>query len=186
LGGGYEEVVHTWTSISEPEATQISLQYRKPSSGRIIIWPSVQGYVLKDDLAVFLGEKATEKLDTQNRRATEGRLFAVKSPELPLDITAQVLQQYCTETGLASTNFVKDSFGSLKETKNALEIPFGILSRGERGPGTIDIHDTTMTISWHDIEAIMQDVKTTGTIHKDRVWGTSYIKKEFKPETTDK
>jgi len=182
LSGGYEEVTYTRNSLSEPSAHQITLQYRDSNGVRVMIWPSETGAVIHNDVAVFVAEKTSETPNPDNRRATTERLFAVRAPNLPLDITDQVLQQYCTETGLAFTNFVKDSFASLNKTDNALEIPFGILSRGERGPGTINIHGTTMTLSWHDIKAIMQDVSATGTIRKDRVWHTSYIEKDFKPE----
>jgi hypothetical protein len=32
----------------------------------------------------------------------------------------------------------------------------------------------------------MREVKEKGVVRKDRVWGTSYIKKEFKPEAGNK
>jgi len=39
-----------------------------------------------------------------------------------------------------------------------------------------------MTISWDQLSVIMREVKEKGVVRKDRVWGTSYIEKEFKPE----
>jgi hypothetical protein len=38
-------------------------------------------------------------------------------------------------------------------------------------------------LDWNQIFDIMHEVKEKGVEHKDRVWGTSYIEKEFKPET---
>ncbi len=137
FGGGYIWVTHTHNSISEPSASQFALYY-SPGKDKwwIKVWPDISGgIVVTNGIAVFIGEKASETPNPDNRKATTERLFAVRAPNLPLDITDQVLQQYCTETGLAFTNFVKDSFASLNETDNALEIPFGILSRGEKRIG---------------------------------------------------
>ena len=95
-----------------------------------------------------------------------------------MDITDQVLQKYCAETGVAFTNVIKDSFVCLTKTNGLLQIGFGILKRNERGPGDITAHDATMTISWHDIEAIMADVKKNGKLKKEKWSGTEYLQKD--------
>jgi S1-C subfamily serine protease len=182
LGNGYERVSYTQSSISEPEATQITLQYRKPNGRQIMIWPSAGGVVVRNDVAVFLGDVAAKQPNPENSRATDSRLFAVKAPELSLDITDQVFQKFSEETGVAFTNIVKNGIAVLKETGGAVEIGFVILGRGERGLGTINAHGATMTIPWNQIADIMREVKEKGVVRKDKVWGTSYIQKEFKPE----
>ena len=95
-----------------------------------------------------------------------------------MDITEQVLQKYCAGSGVEFTNITKDSFVSLTKTNGRLQILFGIIKVGERGPGTINAHDATMTISWQDIEAIMQDVKKTGKSKKEKWSGTEYLQKD--------
>jgi uncharacterized protein YlbG (UPF0298 family) len=37
-------------------------------------------------------------------------------------------------------------------------------------------------MDWNQISDVMREVKEKGVVRKDRVWGTSYIEKEFKPE----
>jgi hypothetical protein len=185
LGSGYIWVTHTQNSISEPSASQFELQY-SPGKGKWWkkVWPDLypSGIVIKDQVAVFVGNKASKRSRFYEPWPTESRLFAVKAPEMPMDITDQVFQQYCEKTGLAFTNIVKDGIGSLKKTDDAVEMDFIILSRGERGPGTINSYGTTMMIYWNQLSDIMREVKEKGVVRKDLRWGTKYLEIEFKPE----
>jgi hypothetical protein len=95
-----------------------------------------------------------------------------------LDITDQVLQKYCADSGVNFTNVIKDSFVALTKTNGALQILFGIIKIGERGPGSINDHDASLTISWHDVEAIMQDVKKNGKAQKEKWSGFEYLQKQ--------
>src|SRR5882672_6724160 len=97
LRNGYEEVahpVHNFLIGEEPPPPRVALQYRGTGSQTkpILIWPALSGAneVIKDDLAIFVGDKAY----VQPERVTHPRLFAVKPPELPLDITDEVLWRW--------------------------------------------------------------------------------------------
>lgn len=49
-----------------------------------------------------------------------------------------------------------------------------------------DQPEAIITLNWNQIADIMREVKEKGVVRKDLRWGTSYIEKEFKPETTNK
>ena len=87
------------------------------------------------------------------------------------------MQKYCAESGVKRADIVKDSFVSLTKTNDALRIDFVILRRGLKSPDSIDDGDGIAIISWHDIEAIMQDVKKTGKLKKEKRSGTEYLQK---------
>jgi hypothetical protein len=174
LGNGYERVSYTQSSISEPEATQITLQYRNLNERRVMIWPSVYGYIIKDDVAVFLGDVATKQPNPENSRATDSRLFAVKAPELSLDITDQVLAQGGKERRKSFWQIPKSAtIATLKKTNDGIDV----------GIAFVDWTDRDIKLTWNQLSDIMREVKEKGVERKDRVWGTSYIEKEFKPET---
>jgi hypothetical protein len=127
-------------------------------------------------MAVLVGGRA-ELYDDGVERLRE-RLIAFEAPAgPPVDITDQVLQQYCAESSVDFTNIIKDSFDSLTKTNDSLVFSFGIIRIGERGPGTINDHDAFLTISWRDMEAIIQDVKKTGTLRKEQRSGVVYLQK---------
>jgi hypothetical protein len=170
---GYEEVVYTWTSISEPTANQFALQYRKPTGGRVKIWPDVRTFTIKNDVAVFEGEVACEPRDPDEPRAMMSRLFAVKAPELPLDITDEVLWRWSNKNGIDFTNAVKiASVVTVGEKENHLEIRFAFWNNND--------WPRIILLDWNEISDIMHEVKENGAVRKDRVLHTSYIEKEFK------
>ena len=176
LGSSYEEVSYTRHSFSEPEATQITLQYRKPNGGRIMIWPSAGGVVVRNDVAVFVGDKAWKQPPFGERWPMKPRLFAVKAPELPLDITDEVLWRWSKQSKKNFTEiFGKDYIRYSKETNNVLEFHFFIVS-------IPDWKELNISMEWSQLSDIMREVKEKGVIHKDLRWGTTYIEKEFKLE----
>ena len=176
LGSGYEEVTYTQNSISEPSAHQITLQFRKPSGGRIMIWPSAGGVVVRNDVAVFVGDKAWKQPSFGERWPMKPRLFAVKAPELPLDITDEVLWRWSKQSKKNFTEiFGKDYISYSKETNNVLEFHFFIVS-------IPDWKELNISMEWSQLSDIMREVKEKGVVHKDLRWGTSYIEKGFKPE----
>lgn len=175
LGGGYEEVTYTWTSISEPPAHRDILQYREPSGRRIVVWPLVDGTGVKDGIALFLGEVAEEPRDPDEPRATMRRLFAVRAPEMPMDITDGVLWQWSKKTGIDFSEALKiASIVSVDEKGSQLIIRFAFWNNND--------WPRLVTSDWNQISAIMIEVKEKGIVRKDRVLGTSYIDGSFKPE----
>jgi hypothetical protein len=169
LANNYEEVTCTRTSW-EPPAQRFELRYKK-KWGAIVVWPDTYGIHIKNDVAVFKGYKTSDRLSPTSARTTEPRLFAVKAPELPLDITIEVLWQWSIESKGDFWKTVKTaSIVDIEEKDNTLIFHFA-----GGGPDS--------NLNWDQISDIMREVKEKGVEHKDRVWGTSYIEKEFKPET---
>src|SRR5882757_6424181 len=99
LGGGYEEVTYTRTSISEENANQITFQYRNSQGRLTMIWPSVRSYRIRNDIAVFVGDEAYEQPDSDDPQATRPRLFVVRSPDLPLDVSKEILWRQAKQSG---------------------------------------------------------------------------------------
>lgn len=99
VADGYEKVTHPTSPFSfEPVSPRISFQFREASGKNVLIWPDIYGgdCVVKGGLAVFLGDKAYMDADG---KATHPRLFAVKAPELPMDITDEVLWRWSKSSG---------------------------------------------------------------------------------------
>jgi hypothetical protein len=67
---------------------------------------------------------------------------------------------------------------ALIETNNLVRIGF---SSAKIRPGSKDIwdaFDSKQMISWNDIEAIVQDVKLSGKLKKEKRSGTEYLQKD--------
>jgi hypothetical protein len=177
LGNGYQEVTYTQNSISEPSAHRISLQYRNTNGKQTMIWPSLWGVreVIKSDVALFVGNVASESPQSDNLRATEPRLFAVKASGPPLDITEEILWRWSKNSGKDFSEALKTASVSYVEEKdNSLEFHFATW------PPTLPSIVTRW--DWNGILDIMREVKEKGVARKDRVWGATYIEKEFKQE----
>jgi hypothetical protein len=176
LGNGYEEVSHpARASINQPEATRISLQYRRPDGRTIPIWPSLYGAgeVVKGDVAIFVGDKAYVSPDPDDPRGTKPRLFAVQSPALPLDITGEILWRWSKATG---KDFAKAgqlfSLATPAEKNGQLELQLEFWTEEKDWPDK-----TTFQLDWNQVSDIIREVKEKGTVHKDLRWGTPYIEK---------
>jgi hypothetical protein len=180
IGNGFGYVTHvsgfTDRSLSE------GLWYQDSTGKRNRVWPYLQmvwgdNIQITNNIAILVGGVASTYKDGQERLSD--RLIAYEAPTgPPMDITDQILQRYCAQSGVAFTNVTKDSFVSLIKTNDDVQIEFGIVKRNERGPGDITAHDATMIISWHDIEAIMSDVKTTGKLKKENQSDFEYLQKD--------
>jgi hypothetical protein len=177
----YEEVGHpTRASFDQPETTRVSFQYRGPDGKTTLIWPSLYGVaeVVKGDMAIFVGDKTCVPPDSDNQRVTRPRLFAVRAPALPLDITDEVLRCWSKATG---KDFAKAmrlfSLATPAEMNGQLELQLEFWTEEKDWPDK-----TTFQLDWDQVSDIMRDVKEKGAAHKDLHWGTSYIEKEFQPE----
>jgi hypothetical protein len=177
LGGGYEEVSHpsrNYILLSEPEPPRTAFQYRNADGTITPIWPSLYGVaeVIKGKVAIFVGDKAYINPD----KVTHPRLFAVKSPELPMDITDEVLREWSTATG---RNFktAQDRFNEVTpEEKNgdlALRLDFSStqdLTRQDTWPA-----QSILRLTWSQVGDLMQNFKAAGVQKKDLRWDTPYI-----------
>jgi hypothetical protein len=177
LGGGYEEVTYTQPSIfMEQDAHRFALQYRNREGRLVAIWPSVpSGPDVANGIAVFVADAAREPRDPDEPRSTMRRLFAVRAPELPLDITDEVLWQWSKTNKIDFAEALKiASVVTLNKKEGQLEIRFAFWNN--------DDWPRLVTLDWNQISAIMSDVKGRGVVRKDRVWGASYMDGAFNPE----
>ncbi len=166
LSNGYEEVVR-------PART--GLQYRTPDGKITPIWPALAGVseVIKGDVVIFVGDKAYVSSDPDDPRGTKPRLFAVRSPALPLDITDVVLWRWSQATG---KDFEKtlDQFSMVTpaEKNGRLELQLEFWTQERDWPDK-----TTVQLDWNEVFDIMRAIAEKGALHKDLRWGTPYIEK---------
>jgi hypothetical protein len=180
LRNGYEEVSHPHhTLLDEPESPRISLQHRGADGVVTLIWPSLYGVndVIKGDLAIFVAEKAASGLE----RVTHPRLFAVRSPEAPLDITDEVLWRWSQTNGKDfSQSLQKLALITPEDKDGGLELRLEFWAsetwsaQREDWPG-----QGTLQLNWGQVDAIMQAVKTKGVMQKDLRWHSAYIGEKF-------
>jgi hypothetical protein len=95
-----------------------------------------------------------------------------------MDITGQLLERWCAQSGVELTNVMQDSFVELTRTNEALRIGFGIVKRNLRGPGTIDTGDGIAVVSWEEIRQAMREVRRQGKLKKDKSSGVEYLEIE--------
>ena len=180
LTGGYEEVTHPTHNllIGEPEQSRVSFQHRGADGKSIKIWPSLSGAkeVIKGDLAIFVGDKGY----AESELVTRSRLFAVKSPELPLDITDEVLWRWSQTTSKDFSKALERFNLVIPEERNGrleLHLEFsaaGYMSVDKDWPDKGDL-----TLDWKQVSEIMRAVKTKGVVEKDLRWHTPYIGERF-------
>jgi len=137
LGGGYEEKGHPNQSSPAPADTRVSFQYRAPDGKITLIWPSLYGVgeVIKGDVAIFVGDKAYVQPDADNPRGTKPRLFAVRSPGLPLDITGSIMAVVKTIRKRLRENFGPVQPGDPGGKERPVGSATGILDRRKRLAG---------------------------------------------------
>jgi hypothetical protein len=178
---GFGYVTHVKGIVDQSLST--ALCYRDNNGKIAVVWPSLDiingdNPVIKNDTAILVGGKAELYYDGVERLTQ--RLIVFKGPSgPPMDVTDQILEKYYAGTGLGLTNFMKDGFASLTKTNNLIQIEF-VSTKGM--PGGKDFYSTSfgchLIISWHDIEAIMADVKKNGKLKKEKWSGTEYLQKD--------
>jgi hypothetical protein len=131
------------------------------------------GEVIKGDVAIFVGDKAFMQPDSDNPRGTKPRLFAVRSPALPLDITGEILWRWSKATGKDFTKTVnRFSLVTPVEKNGRLELQLDFWTQEEDWPDK-----TTFRLDWNQVSDVMREVKEKGIMRKDPRWGTPYIEK---------
>jgi hypothetical protein len=175
LSNGYEEVARPARfSRAEPGLTRVALKYRGKDGQTRLIWPSLYGAnsVIKGDLALFVGDKSYAEPDG---KGTHARLFAVTSPELPLDITDEVLWRWSKTSGkdLAKT-LERYSLVTPVETNGCLALHLEFYSDDKDWPDAADL-----TLDWNQVAEILRAVKLKGVLEKDLNWHTPYIGEQF-------
>jgi hypothetical protein len=177
LGGGYEEKDHPNRSSAAPADTRVSFQYRAPDGKITLIWPSLYGVgeVIKGDVAIFVGDKAYVQPDSDNPRGTKPRLFAVRSPALPLDITDEVLRQWSKKSG---KDFMKalDCVNMVTpvEKDGQLDLKLEFWTEEKDWPDT-----SILQLDWNQVSDIMRAVKEKGVVRRDPRWGTPCLENQY-------
>jgi hypothetical protein len=173
-GFGYARHVKGFTDRS----LSTDLRYKKSSGEIIIVWPHLailwgNNVVVKSNTAVLVGGMAEVYPDGAERFSQ--RLIAFEAPAGPaLDITDQVLREWCSTSGIEATNIIKDPFASITKTNDSLAIDLVYL---ERGNGTTKGHGTNALVSWGSVAAIIKDVRQTGKLRKEKASGVEYRQK---------
>ena len=141
-----------------------------------MIWPSAHGCYVKGDVAVFVGDKARKERESGKSWPMTERLFAVRAPEPPLDITDAVWRRWSKESGRGLAKTLKwADIVYTKENSGRLELHC-CFHTTESWP------DTIIMLDWKQIADMMRDVKEQGVLRKDVRWNTTYIEKTFQPE----
>jgi len=172
VGGGYQEVTHPARS-GDPADERISLEYRAPDGRITLVWPALSGVpeIVRGNVAVFVGDNAYISSDPDEPRGMIPRLFAVRAPNPPLDITDEVLWYWSKASGKNFANAVRLlEMATPSEVGNKLEVQ---LEFWEGGNGWPD--NATLQLDWNQVSDIMRTVEDKGTVHKDLRWGTPYV-----------
>ena len=179
LRNGFEEVSHPHhTLIDEPEPPRVSFQYRDADDKVTPIWPSLYGVndVIKDDLAIFVAECGEPA-----ERVTRARLFAVKTNDVPLDISDEVLWRWAKSNhkdfGHALTRFsgvtpAATDAGLTLQLEFISETPLLDLDKDWPDRSSIDL-------TWAQVNEIVRAVKTKGVRQKDPRWNAEFIGERF-------
>ena len=143
------------------------------------IWPSLYGVneVIRGDLAIFVAEKAA--IDPE--RVTHPRLFAVRCPELPLDLTDEVLWRWSQANGKDFKKTLQKFAMVTPEEKNGgLEVRLEFLAPSDYALERDDWPDqSSLQLDWPQVDEIMLRVKTKGVAEKDLRWHTAYIGEKY-------
>lgn len=173
LRSGYEEITHPNRSPDDSVEARVSLDYKAPDGRTIIVWPSLfgSGEIIQGNTALFMGEKAYVSSNPDDPRGTRPRLFAVTSPDLPLDITDEVLWYWAKETGKDFSKALQlFNVATLVNHGDKVEVKLEFYVNESGWPDNSSIH-----LDWSQISEIMRTVKAKGTMHNDLRWGTPYI-----------
>jgi hypothetical protein len=173
LSNGYVEVVHPHRSMNSDADLRISFEYQAPDGKTTLIWPSLYGVgeVIKGDVAIFVGDKAYVSSNPDDPRGTRPRLFAVKAPGLPLDITDEVLWLWSKASGKDFANAVQlFDLATPVEKNNQLALQLEFWRGGNGWPD-----NSTLQLDWNQVSELMREAQEKGATRKDLRWGTPYI-----------
>jgi hypothetical protein len=164
LAEGFEEIDVTYQGW-EPAMTQRQLAHTDSIGRKAIIWPWVfSGIFISNNLVVFMGENPEY----------DHRLIAVSPPELPMDITPQVIGSWAREAGMDVSNVIATAnlMDCKQAANNDLELYVGF---GDMNKYT----NINILVKWGQIPDMMSQVREKGIERKDRKFGVIYLTTEF-------
>jgi hypothetical protein len=175
LTGGYEEVSHPKRAyLGETEPPRVSFEHHGADGQTNLIWPSLYGVneVIKGNLAIFVGDQAYVEAGT---KGTHPRLFAVQTPELPLDLTDEILWRWAKTNGKDfAVVLEKFSLVSPAEKNGGLELQLEFDSDDKDWP-----EKSVLQLDWNQVAEIVRAVKTKGVRQKDVRWHTPFIGEKY-------
>jgi len=176
IGGGYEEVTHPHHNFnfdSEPPPPRVSLQYRGTDDQIKEIWPALYGSttIMNSNVVIFVAEKANLADHT-----THPRLFAVRSTDIPLDITDAVLWHWARANGKDVRKTI-DRCAEVQpsQEENGLKVHIDFWPRENYAIRDDWPDDGSIQLTWKQIDQIIYAVKAKGVLQKDDRWGTPYM-----------
>jgi len=178
LSNGYEEVAYKLRApmnSDEPATTRVGLQYMGSDGKLTKIWPSLYGgsEVIHGGIAIFVAERTFSDAGTA---VLHPRLFVVKAPELPMDITDQVLFRWCKSADKDFKHAVQSFNAVTPEAANGglvLHLQFltqDYLMADRDWPDKADLQ-----LSWEQVSDIMHTVNLNGFMKRDLGWKAPYI-----------
>jgi hypothetical protein len=173
LSGGYEEITHPNVSRDSSEQARVSLNYRGQDDRMLLIWPSLfaSDEIIKGDVAIFVGDEAYVSSDPDDPRGTKPRVFMVKAPGPPLDVTDQVLWHWAKESGMDFDKAVRlFNLAALVNQGDKVEVQLEFYVNENGWPD-----NGTLQLDWNQIAEIMRTVQAKGTPRKDPRWGAPFI-----------
>jgi hypothetical protein len=174
LSGGYEEITHPNISQDNPEQARVSLNYRAADGRTLLIWPSLfsSDEIIKGDVVIFIGDEAYVSSDQDDPRGTKPRVFVVKAPGPPMDVTDQVLWRWAKESGRDYDKAARlFNLATLVNHGDNVELQLEFYVNESGWPD-----NATMRLDWNQITEIMRTVEAKGTLHRDPRWGAPFIK----------
>jgi hypothetical protein len=109
--------------------------------------------------------------DPDDPRETKPRLFAVKPPNPPLDITDEVLWHWSKASGRdfgKARQLINIANPVNKDDKVEVQLEFYVNESGWPDNSKLDL-------DWNQISEIMRTVQAKGTKHTDPRWDTPFI-----------
>jgi hypothetical protein len=180
LSDGFEAVSHPHRSfIDDPPPPRVALQRRAADGTVKEIWPSLYSTdtIVRKDLVLFVAERAYRDPDN----VTHARLFAARPPELPLDLTDEVLWRWSKVNGRDfGSALQKYAAVSPAEDSGGVEVRLQFWANSVFGETHQDWPDTSsLHLDWSQIDEIMRAVKAKGTVQKDLRLHTEFIGEKF-------
>jgi hypothetical protein len=174
-GGVYVEISHkSHTFLPGDHPARISLNHQDADGHASLIWPSLycKTLLVKDNTALFVADKSFLQ---GGEASIHPRLFAVKFPGLPVDITREVLGYWAAANGKDFGKTLNRFTLAVPEEKDngvALHLEFwsGSYLADEDWPETGEL-----MLSWPEVTSLMRSVQTKGLTQKDPRWHTEYI-----------